>query len=60
MKDMIGIVAGSINAGKPPEEIKADLVKEGLSDYDCFLTYQAAKLVARARKQEGPSRTSRR
>jgi hypothetical protein len=51
MKDLIGRTAGSINAGKPPEDIKEDLKGEGLSDYDCFLTYVAAKMVAKTREE---------
>lgn len=59
MKDLIGRTASAINAGKPPEEIKDDLAQEGLTDYDCFLTYQAAKLVAKAREEACPPRTTR-
>jgi len=50
VKDLIGRVASAINNGKPPEEIKEDLLQEGMSDYDCFLTYQAAKMVAKDRE----------
>ncbi len=59
MKDLIGRVASAINNGKPPEAIKEDLQREGMSDYDCFLTYQAAKMVAVAREAEVPARERR-
>ena len=50
MPDLIKMVADGIEIGAEIEDIREDLLARGLSEYEIFLTYKAAKLVADARK----------
>jgi hypothetical protein len=50
MDDMIGRVANAIGVGASVEDIHDSLLPTGMSEYDIFLTYQAAKLLVGMRE----------
>ena len=46
MKDMIDRTLRAIEVGATPEDIKDMLSRAGLNDYQAWLTYKGAKLIA--------------
>lgn len=51
MKDLIGQTANKILYEQSPEEIRAFLIGEGMTEGEAFLTYKAGQIIAQSRAE---------